>query len=700
MRNHRRHRRLACMISLVSLLAACCLPVSAYSYQYTPEEEAIPAPDGYTVTGQIRADQVVPGASWDPTDLFVDEDGNIHVLDSMDGRIHTFNRDLQYQSSVIFQEDGSEAFLMGITGLYVDGTGDDRTFFVADPDQERVIVADAKGNIIKQIEKPTTGLLDEDVSFSAEKVALDKNGNLYVLVPTLHMGAFVFSAQNDYEFLTFLGSNTVEATPGVVVDYIWKQLFNDRMVANMKRYLPVPFANFDVDEEGYLYTVTNATSGNGQFTDEIKKFNTNNQNILPAQEYGDYEIETVTSGGYVDTSYVDIAVNERGIIAAIDGERCRVAVFSPEGDRLFTFGQRSHTSGSFDTPVAIEMIGDDIYVLDQYFQNVTRFSPTAYGQLVYQAVDHYGNGEYAQAMPYWQDVLRQNGGFTLANQGIGKALLQQGDYRGAMTYFKRGEDRTGYSDAFSLQRGELFQKIFPVIFILMVAGFVLLIWGERRLKHKNSYLINPLHKNLAGRIRYTLFHPCEGGLVLARQTDTRKTMIFTAGTLVVWFIACVVDWQYAGFVFNQNDVQHFEVLTQLLKTFGLFFLFVISGWFVSNLMNSSARLTDLACITAVALIPYIVGILLHAGLSNVLTESEGSFLTILQVLLIVWSVIILLGGLKEVHEMSFMATILSLIFTVIGILLILFLALLVWSLCQNVVSFALQIADEISKMIG
>lgn len=39
------------------------------------------------------------------------------------------------------------------------------------------------------------------------------------------------------------------------------------------------------------------------------------------------------------------------------------------------------------------------------------------------------------------------------------------------------------------------------------------------------------------------------------------------------------------------------MLFHLLKTFGLFALWVVAGWFVSNLMDSSARLTDLTVVS-------------------------------------------------------------------------------------------------------
>lgn len=101
--------------------------------------------------------------------------------------------------------------------------------------------------------------------------------------------------------------------------------------------------------------------------------------------------------------------------------------------------------------------------------------------------------------------------------------------------------------------------------------------------------------------------------MLARHTDVKKTGIFSLCVLGVWFFASVVDWQYSGFIFNPNNPEEFEVLFHLLKTFGLFALWVVAGWFVSNLMDSSARLTDLTVVSATALLPYITGVLLHTA---------------------------------------------------------------------------------------
>ena len=688
-----------CFLMIWGILLCSFSPAMAATYQYNENDVAVPAPDGYSCYKQVRSDQFFKKANWDPTDLFVDQDGNINVLDSADGNVHIFDRDLNYLSTVTFMQDGLEAFLMGISGLYVDGRGKDKTYYVADPQKQRVIIADAEGNITREILQPDTDLVNESISFAPTKVLLDKNDNLYVLVPGIYMGACVFSGKKDFEFLSFIGSNPIESTTFVLADYLWKQILNKEQIANMKRYVPVAFSNFTLDAEGYLYTVTNKSSMGSQYKNEIKKFNTNNLNILSKQDYGDMELGKVNNI-LQDTSYIDIAVNEKGYMCALDANLCRVNIFDKEGNRLFTFGDRMNTVGSFDTLSAIDVIGNDIYVLDEHYETISLFKPTSYGQKVLDAVDLYNEGKYTEAEKDWQDILKLNAGFSLANVGIGKSLMQKKQYQEAMQHFRMGKDRENYSNAFSIYRSVKMQAIFPILFALGIILFVSLLVGERRLKRKNNYLVNPMHKKLSGKIVYSLFHPSEGNYVLARHTNTKITSIFSICVVTVWFVASVIDWKYSGFIFNTNNLENFEVSIHLLKTFIFFGLWILSSWFVSNLMNSSARMSDLIIVSAVALLPYIASVVIHTAVSNMVTILESDFMICIQVFLIIWAIVILIAGLKEIHEMSMFKTIVFILFTVLGILMILFLVLLLWSLFQQVFSFGSQIWTEFTKMIG
>jgi len=694
-----------CLKKLRIFVAACAIfcctvldsSAQAVSYQYNHQGVAVPAPNGYDCAMQIRSDQIEKSADWDPSDLFLDEDGMLNVLSASAGKVYVFSQDLQYQKTVTFLQDGSEAFLMGLKGLYVYGRGENKRYYVADPERERVFIADSQGNIVDEIRRPNTNLIDESVTFAPEKVLVNKtNGYVYVLVPGIYYGACVFSPE-DYQLITFLGGNTVEATTFLLADYFWKKILNEKQIEKMRRYIPISFANFTLDSEGYLYTVTNKTALGTQFENEIKKFNTNNVNILPKKDYGDLEIGKFNKI-VMDTSYVDIAVNDQGYIFAVDANLCRVAVFSKDGDRLFTFGGRGNRMGMFDTISAIEVSGENIYVLDQYYETITLFTPNQYGRDVYAATSAYLNGEYEKSRPLWEKVLRQNAGFSLAHVGLGRAYLEKGEYAGAMEMFRTGNDKKGYSEAFYQYRAQIAQELFAVLFLLAVAAVLLLLIADKKSRRRNNYLNNPVKKNLFGKVRYTLIHPGEGGFVLARHTPMRQGIILSIGIVCSFFIASVLEWQKTGFIFNPNDPEDFEVKYHILKTFGLFYLWVISAWFVSNLMDSSARISDIMVVSSVSLIPYILGLLIKTLASNLLTLDEAGFLSAMNIIMILWSVALLVGGLREISEMNFRQTFLFIAFTLIGILIILFLVLLLWSLMQHVITFFAQVFEEFIKM--
>lgn len=672
-------------------------PVQAVSYRYNDRDEAVAAPDGYVCTAAVRGDETAPGESWDLTDLFADEDGLLLALDANGGRIHVFDASLRYQKTVGLTLDGEAYTFTGAGGLFASGRGEQKRFYITDPSGGQVLLADAEGRILRRIGRPDTDLIDENAVYDPTKVQLGKNGNLYVLAPGLYMGACVLSTKEDYRFKTFLGSGQVERTFSVVMDHFWKRLLNEEQIDRMSVYVPVAFSNFTLDAEGYLYTVTNKNT-DADSKNEIKKFNMAGSDILPDRKYGDLEL------GYIDqklvnTAFSDISVSDGGNIVAIDGSLCRVHVFDPSGERLFVFGERGDTAQAFDTPVAVETVGDAIVVLDRDKATVLLFEPTPFGKAVLEGSRLSGEGEYAAAAPYWTDVLQDDAGCLLAQVGLGKAALENGDYREAMRRFRLGASPEDWSQAFGLYRAQRMRAFFPPIFALLMLGFLGLLIAERRVKFRRGRGVDPAQKSLFGKVRYALFHPCEGGYVLARRTPARTAVIFSVGVAALWFVASVVDWQYAGFLFGENDAAQFEVLIHLLKTFGLFALWTVSCWFVADLMDSSARIGDIMAVTAVALLPYVLSIALHTGLSHLLTLEEAPFLYALQAALWLWSAVILIGGMKEIHEMTVRRTLLMLILLVFGMALIVFLLLLAVSLLQNVFDFLLQVWQEAVKAV-
>ena len=83
-------------------------------------------------------------------------------------------------------------------------------------------------------------------------------------------------------------------------------------------------------------------------------------------------------------------------------------------------------------------------------------------------------------------------------------------------------------------------------------------------------------------------------------------------------------------------------------------------------------------------------------LSHFLTINEAIFLTIIQDLCLAYSVFLLLKGLETYHEYSFKSAVLSAVVTIIGMLLLAFIGILLFSIAQQFVSFIVTIWQEMA----
>lgn len=124
--------------------------------------------------------------------------------------------------------------------------------------------------------------------------------------------------------------------------------------------------------------------------------------------------------------------------------------------------------GYFKQPAALEHMGHDLLVLDSLDNSLTLFTPTEYGNKIYDAIEQFQNGDYEESGTSWQQVMDMNGNYDLAYIGIGRSLLRQKQYHEAIKYFKLKLDDDNYSKAFKQYRKEWVEDHIVIIFTLVV----------------------------------------------------------------------------------------------------------------------------------------------------------------------------------------------------------------------------------------
>jgi hypothetical protein len=355
--------------------------------------------------------------------------------------------------------------------------------------------------------------------------------------------------------------------------------------------------------------------------------------------------------------------------------------------------------GTFKQPVAIDTIDDNIYVLDKGTQSITKFIPTDYGIKVLLAARLYTRGEFDSSISIWKEVVKDNSGFEAAYVGIGKSLLAHNEFSNAMHYFKLANDKAKYSLAFGQYRRELLGQWFWLIFIILILLVAVLIASDSKFGAVKKKEKNINEKGGIARTVHILFHPLEGFEYLTRSCSIKTNLITSLVILGVWIVVSIAKWEFSGYIFNNNSIANFNILVVLGQTVLLSLLWVISNWFVSTINDGSGRLTDIVSVSLVSLVPYISYQILFTILSNVLTSAENVFLGLLQIILYAWSAIILLAGLKTIHEYNIKRTLGTVVLSVFAMAIIVFLSLLLWSMLQQIFSFATSIADEVNNIV-
>ena len=143
---------------------------------------------------------------------------------------------------------------------------------------------------------------------------------------------------------------------------------------------------------------------------------------------------------------------------------------------LFAFGNRGNIDGYFRQPASIEHIGKDLFVLDSQNASITVFTPTEYGNMIYQATEQYSEGLYDDSADTWAKVLEYNGNYDQAYIGIGKSYLRQNNYKEAMDCFKLKRAKKFYSKAFMYYRKEWIEAngaiCISILLVIILVPFI------------------------------------------------------------------------------------------------------------------------------------------------------------------------------------------------------------------------------------
>ncbi len=480
----------AVAISLLSGSLSVGAAEPYYGYNYNAWNKSVAAPNSYRpieVYGGLDLSDCILN---NPDDIFITDNGLVYISDSGNNRILVCDENMKLQRviSKIKLTDGTEEDIKGPDGLFVDNEGD---VYITLPEQEKVVRIDKDDKFVCAYTCPDSEYITDNMTFKPINVVVNKLGTVFILVDGLYLGAVTYDKEG--KFLGFYGANEVNVTLELLASYAWKKILSQKQINKMERYVPVSYSGFDIDEDNFIYTVTNDAKDT---YDEIQKLNSLGDNVMipfernvssSTGDYGDLE-RAVYMGSTVDTAFIDVCVDKNGLIFALDKTQGRIFEYDQESRLLSIFGSSGYQKGGFKNAVSIDCYNNKVYVLDKDKGTITIFAPTEYGSTVEEAVLLYNDGKYEDAKQLWEQVLEQNINCELAYIGIGKALYEEGKYKQALTYFEKGYDRSGHSRAYKEYRMAVAKVYFPYAITIVIISAVIgrIIFGVCRKKRRKN----------------------------------------------------------------------------------------------------------------------------------------------------------------------------------------------------------------------
>lgn len=653
-------------------------------YNYNSKGEPTPAPLPYLPEAEYSGEQLGVGGFTNPEDFYITDSGDIYIADTGNNRIVQLNKDFQLvkiiSHFILLEKEEGFNRPAGIT------VGNNGNLFIADTGNARIVELDADGKFVRIIGAPQHNVIPEGFRYVPIKLAVDAAGRIYVVGQGSFEGILEFDTAG--RFKGFLGVNKVVFN---WVDLFWKRVMTKEQQAQMILFIPMEFNSVALDQDGFLLATSKSST-----TESIKRLNPSGIDVLRRQGYfvpsGD--VDTANTGTASGASTIVAATSdESGMYSILDSKRGRIFTYDRDGNLLYQFGLIGDQIGNFKVPIQISMMGERVVVLDYGSNQLIVFGPTRYGGAIRQAVIESDLGNREQSVAAWDEVLKLNSNLEIAWLSRGRAELQQGNNLAAMQHFKTGMHQQYYSRAFERFRKEFVWDNFNSIMLgLVIAGIGL--FFIRRLA------IRRLDEPGAIRIGwYAMFHPLKGFWDIKYE---RKGHLGAAlAILAALSLFVLIRQQFSGFIFSPHSgSEPVNTLKEISLVIAPFLLWCVANWSLTTLMDGEGKFQEIVIATSYAMLPLVLVQLPLLALSRIMTLQEASFYYLFESVIYIWCGILLFVGMMVVHQYSVSKTIATMLLTCLVIAILIFLALLFFSLAQQMMAFVNIIFNEIRFRIG
>lgn len=198
-------------------------------------------------------------------------------------------------------------------------------------------------------------------------------------------------------------------------------------------------------------------------------------------------------------------------------------------------------------------------------------------------------------------------------------------------------------------------------------------------------------------LRYALHvivRPFDGFWDLTRE---QRGSIAAANFIVFMaLLTRILRLQYTSFLFLRINWARVHVFREVLAILLPLMIWCLANWSLTTLFEGKGRMRDIYMGTAYAITPYVLIQLPLILISNIVTIEEGAFYSVLSGISFLWCGLLLVAAMMMIHDYSLGKTVLFMGMSLFGMLVIIFVSMLFFSLISDGIAYFVSLYKELS----
>jgi len=211
---------------------------------------------------------------------------------------------------------------------------------------------------------------------------------------------------------------------------------------------------------------------------------------------------------------------------------------------------------------------------------------------------------------------------------------------------------------------------------------------------KERFSYRNLDKSKLLHLFRILTHPIETPSDI--KYENKGSLALANAMAIAFFLCNAVKLGVYGYLFNPRYGRPFSLTEAFASSVLLLILWAVCNWSTCTLLDGEGTFKQIWIVTCYAMLPVVLIQIPAIFLSNIFVLSESMILSAIMNVAWLWSLALLFLGMMTVHQFTAAKTVGSAVITLVIIAFVGFLAILFFSIFQQMIGFGGTILTELT----